>query len=172
VSCPNASNSLNTLYTTKHHCTSPSLLPPLVHVLYLTFPFPHELTCIYTLFLLKIMKTVLYMIHKHFLFPLHTLISQPTIITPTCNHTTFHKIIFFLLHHYCLCDTLSFLLYLGFGNPCRYMGKGWKGRGQGMECPTPHKPLPLSEGKGIPSLLPVMFVGVCHITNVLSTKKA
>jgi len=60
----------------------------------------------------------------------------------------------------------------GFGNLCGYMGKGWKGRGQGMECLTPHKPLPLSEGKGIPSLLPMMFVGVCHITNVLSTNKA
>jgi len=41
-----------------------------------------------------------------------------------------------------------------------------------MECLTPHKPLPLSEGKSIPSLLPMMFVGVCHITNVLSTNKA
>jgi len=60
----------------------------------------------------------------------------------------------------------------GFGNLCGYTGKGWKGRGQGMECLTPHKPLPLSEGKGIPSLLPMMFVGVCHITNVLSTNKA
>jgi len=60
----------------------------------------------------------------------------------------------------------------GFGNPCRYMGKGWEGRGQGMECLTPHKPLPLSEGKGIPSLL---LAGkshdVCPITNMLSTNK-
>ena len=41
----------------------------------------------------------------------------------------------------------------GFGNPCGYKGKGEEGRGQGTECPTPHKPLPVSEGKGIPSLL-------------------
>jgi hypothetical protein len=34
------------------------------------------------------------------------------------------------------------------------MGKGMEGRGQGMECLTPHKPLPLCEGKGIPSVLP------------------
>jgi len=32
------------------------------------------------------------------------------------------------------------------------MGKGMEGRGQGMECLTPYKPLPLSEGKGIPSV--------------------
>jgi len=50
------------------------------------------------------------------------------------------------------------------------MGKGWEGRGQGMECPTPHKPLPLSEGKGIPSLLLAgKSCDVCPITNVLST---
>ena len=41
----------------------------------------------------------------------------------------------------------------GFGNPCRYTGKGLEGRGQGMECLTPHKPLPVTEGRGIPSLL-------------------
>jgi len=41
----------------------------------------------------------------------------------------------------------------GLENSCGYMGKGWEGRGQGMECPTPHKPLPLSKDKGIPSLL-------------------
>ena len=34
-----------------------------------------------------------------------------------------------------------------------YMGKGMEGQGQGMECLTPHKPLPLSEGRGIPSVL-------------------
>ena len=28
-----------------------------------------------------------------------------------------------------------------------------EGRGQGMECLTPHKPLPMTEGRGIPSLL-------------------
>ena len=28
-----------------------------------------------------------------------------------------------------------------------------EGRGQGMECLTPHKPLPVTEGRGIPSLL-------------------
>ena len=33
------------------------------------------------------------------------------------------------------------------------MGKGLEGRGQGMECLTPHKPLPVTEGRGIPSLL-------------------
>jgi hypothetical protein len=42
----------------------------------------------------------------------------------------------------------------GFQKPQGYEGKGLEGRGQGMECLTPHKPLPLSEGKGIPSLLP------------------
>ena len=41
----------------------------------------------------------------------------------------------------------------GFGNPCRYTGKGLEGRGQGMDCLTPHKPLPVTKGKGIPSLL-------------------
>ena len=41
----------------------------------------------------------------------------------------------------------------GFGNPCGYTGKGLEGRGQGMECLTPHKPLPMTEGNGIPSLL-------------------
>ena len=41
----------------------------------------------------------------------------------------------------------------GFGNPCGYIGKGLEGRGKGMECLTSHKPLPLTEGKGIPSLL-------------------
>ena len=63
----------------------------------------------------------------------------------------------------------------GFGNPCGYTGKGLEGRGQGMECLTPHKPLPVTEGRGIPSLLlrvsPVMFVGICHITNMVSTNK-
>jgi len=63
----------------------------------------------------------------------------------------------------------------GFGNPCRYTGKGLEGRGQGMECPTPDKPLPLSEGKGIPSLLPTgKSCDVCgHLThhNMLSTNK-
>jgi hypothetical protein len=33
------------------------------------------------------------------------------------------------------------------------MGKGMEGQGQGMECLTPHKPLPLSEGRGIPVVL-------------------
>ena len=41
----------------------------------------------------------------------------------------------------------------GFGNPCRYTGKGLEGRGQGMECLTPHKPSPVTKGRGIPSLL-------------------
>ena len=58
-----------------------------------------------------------------------------------------------------------------FGNPCEYMAKGLEGRGQGMNV----QPLPLTEGKDIPSLLlgvsPVMFVGICHITNMLSTNK-
>ena len=35
--------------------------------------------------------------------------------------------------------------------PQVYRGKGLEGRGQGIECLTPHKPLPLSKGKGIPS---------------------
>ena len=33
------------------------------------------------------------------------------------------------------------------------MGKGLGGSGQGIECLTPQKPLPLSKGKGIPSVL-------------------
>ena len=40
----------------------------------------------------------------------------------------------------------------GFWKPCRYAGKGLEGRGQGMEWLTPHKPLPMSMGKGIPLL--------------------
>ena len=63
----------------------------------------------------------------------------------------------------------------GFGNPCGYMSKGLEGRGQGIECLTPHKPLPMTEGRGIPSPLlwvsPVMFVGICHITNMVSMNK-
>jgi hypothetical protein len=35
-----------------------------------------------------------------------------------------------------------------------YAGKGLEGRGQGMECLTPRKPLPLSKGQGIPAVLP------------------
>ena len=41
----------------------------------------------------------------------------------------------------------------GFWKPQGYTGKGIEGRGQGMECLTPRKPLPLSEGRGIPSVL-------------------
>ena len=33
------------------------------------------------------------------------------------------------------------------------MGKGLEGRGQGIEYLTPHKPLPLSKGTGIPLVL-------------------
>ena len=33
------------------------------------------------------------------------------------------------------------------------MGKGLEGRGQGVEYLTPHKPLPLSKGTGIPLVL-------------------
>ena len=40
----------------------------------------------------------------------------------------------------------------GFQKPQGYRGKGLEGRGQGIECLTPHKPLPLSKGKGIPSV--------------------
>jgi len=40
----------------------------------------------------------------------------------------------------------------GFQKPHEYMGKGLEGRGQGIECLTPHKPLPLSKGKDIPSV--------------------
>ena len=39
----------------------------------------------------------------------------------------------------------------GFQKPQGYRGKVLEGRGQGIECLTPHKPLPLSKGKGIPS---------------------
>jgi hypothetical protein len=57
--------------------------------------------------------------------------------------------------------------------PQGYEGKGLDDRGQGMECLTPHKPLPLSEGKGIPQVYPqvspVTFVGVCHSTNIKQT---
>ena len=41
----------------------------------------------------------------------------------------------------------------GFWKPRGYAGKGLEGRGQGMEQLTPHKPLPMSTGKGIPLLL-------------------
>ena len=41
----------------------------------------------------------------------------------------------------------------GFWKPRGYTGKGLEGRGQGMERLTPHKPLPMSAGKGIPLLL-------------------
>jgi len=41
----------------------------------------------------------------------------------------------------------------GFQKPQVYTGKGLEGRGQGIECLTPHKPLPLNKGKGIPSVL-------------------
>jgi hypothetical protein len=40
----------------------------------------------------------------------------------------------------------------GFQKPQGYMGKDLEGRGQGSECLTPQKPLPLNEGKGIPSV--------------------
>ena len=46
--------------------------------------------------------------------------------------------------------TCYIVLSKGFGNPA---GKGLKGRGQGTEQLTPHKPLPMSTGKGIPLLL-------------------
>jgi hypothetical protein len=42
----------------------------------------------------------------------------------------------------------------GFQKPQGYAGKGLEGRGQGMECLTPRKPLPLSKGQGIPAVLP------------------
>ena len=41
----------------------------------------------------------------------------------------------------------------GFWKPRGYVGKGLEGRGQGTERLTPHKPLPMSTGKGIPLLL-------------------
>ena len=41
----------------------------------------------------------------------------------------------------------------GFWKPRGYVGKGSEGRGQGTEQLTPHKPLPVSTGKGIPLLL-------------------
>ena len=41
----------------------------------------------------------------------------------------------------------------GFWKPQGYTGKGMEGRGQGMECLTPCKPLPLSEGRSIPLVL-------------------
>ena len=41
----------------------------------------------------------------------------------------------------------------GFWKPRGYAGKGLEGRGQGTERLTPHKPLPMSAGKGIPLLL-------------------
>jgi len=44
----------------------------------------------------------------------------------------------------------------GFWKPQGYTGKGMEGRGQGMECLTPHKPLPVCEGRGIPMVLPVI----------------
>ena len=41
----------------------------------------------------------------------------------------------------------------GFQKPQGYTGKGLEGRGQGIEYLTPHKPLPLSKGMGIPLVL-------------------
>ena len=49
--------------------------------------------------------------------------------------------------------SISYSEEQGFGNTCRYTGKGLEGMGEGMECLTPHKPLPVTEGRGIPSLL-------------------
>ena len=43
----------------------------------------------------------------------------------------------------------------GFWKPHRYVGKGLEGGGQGTEQLNPHKPLPVSIGKGIPLLLQV-----------------
>ena len=63
----------------------------------------------------------------------------------------------------------------GFQKPQGYEGKGLEGRGQGRDILTPHKPLPLSEGKGIPSLL---LMGKssddcgCLPHHMLSTNKA
>ena len=51
----------------------------------------------------------------------------------------------------------------GFQKPQGYRGKGLEGRGQGIECLTPHKPLPLSKGMGIPLSrgkgIPSVFTG-------------
>ena len=52
--------------------------------------------------------------------------------------------------HNLLHDTFS--VEQGFWKPRRYTGKGLEGRGQGTEQLTPHKPLPMSTGKGIPFL--------------------
>ena len=50
-------------------------------------------------------------------------------------------------------DTVADSVEQGFWKPQGYMGKGMEGRGQGMEYLTPRKPSPLSEGRGIPSVL-------------------
>ena len=49
--------------------------------------------------------------------------------------------------------SLSTSVEQGFWKPRGYAGKGLEGRGQGTERLTPHKPLPMSTGKGIPLLL-------------------
>ena len=62
----------------------------------------------------------------------------------------------------------------GLWKPCGYTGKGLEGRGQGTEWLTPHEPLPMSMGKGIPLLLqvgkfaPVFRQSVCQQTKINS----
>ena len=53
------------------------------------------------------------------------------------------------------CTSSSCSVEQGFWKPRGYVGKGLEGRGQGTEQLTPHKPLPMSTGKGIPLLLQV-----------------
>jgi len=47
-----------------------------------------------------------------------------------------------------LVTSLSSSVEQGFWKPQGYAGKGMEGRGQGMECLTPRKPLPACEGRG------------------------